>query len=198
MNTPMPALPISLRTADVYKRKRILLVDPSPRKRDLRADVLRKMEVDVDCAADIGEARCWWRADFYDLVLIAVDKGPGHRDKFCDDVRGATPPQRLAFLVGEPEYLAASPRDDQQAPTIDDQLLLSNVNAVLSSDLKNVNQRWGIMEASRKISAVRSAYTARTRAIRDRIDPPRDTEARSTKRIPASPTLDDLLREGMQ
>lgn len=200
MNTPLPALPLSLGSPESFKRKRILLVDESAHNRDLRAEVMRKLEVHVDCAADITEARHWWKADFYDLVLIAMEKGLGHRDRFCEDLRGATPRQRLAFLVGQPEYLAASPRDDQQPSTqnADDQLLARSVNAALSADQKDPAQRWGIMEASLRISAVRSACSARTKAMRDRPAPPRDADARASKRTPASLTLDDLLREEMQ
>ena len=98
------------------KKKRVLLVDTSTAKRELRAEVMRKMGMDVDCAADISEARSWWRADLYDLVLINVDKGAGHRDKFCDDIRSATPSQHLAFLVGKPEYLANVPGLDGEVP----------------------------------------------------------------------------------
>ncbi len=39
-----------------------------------------------------------------------------HRDKFCDGIRSATPPQRLAFLVGKPDYLADSPNADEESP----------------------------------------------------------------------------------
>jgi len=46
-------------------------------KRELRAEVMRKLGVDVDCAADIAEARSWWRAALYDLVLINMEKGQG-------------------------------------------------------------------------------------------------------------------------
>jgi hypothetical protein len=60
---------------------------------------MRKFGMDVDCAADVDEARSWWKADFYDLVLINMENAKGYRDRFCDDIRGATPPQRLAFLV---------------------------------------------------------------------------------------------------
>ncbi len=73
---------------------------------------MRKLGVDVDCAADISEARCWWRADLYDLVLIHVDDATAPRDKFCDDMRSATPPQQIMFLVGKPEYLAIAPSAD--------------------------------------------------------------------------------------
>jgi len=197
MNTPLPALPPALCIPDVQKRKRVLLVDTSARKRDLRAEVLRKLEIDVDCASDIGEARCWWKADFYDLVLINMEKGRGHRDEFCEHIRGAKPPQRLAFLVGQPEYLAHSPCDEEQPPIEngDDQFLARYGNAVPSADLKDPTQRWGILEASRRISAVRTACNARTKAMRDRPGPPRDSDARASKRIPASLTLDDLLRK---
>ena len=183
------------------KKKRVLLVDTSTAKRELRAEVMRKMGMDVDCAADILEARSWWRADLYDLVLINVDKGAGHRDKFCDDVRSATPSQHLAFLVGKPEYLANVPGLDGEVPLPmhHDETLIGDVKAALSIDLADLSQRWGIMEASRRISAVRSASNARTKAMRDRPTPVRDIEVRHGKR-PADepPSLDDLLREEMQ
>jgi len=67
MNTPL-ALPFSVPGGG--KKKRVLLVDTSPAKRDLRAEVMRKLGMEVDCSADIGEARTWWRASLYDLVFI--------------------------------------------------------------------------------------------------------------------------------
>src|SRR5215831_3993543 len=114
MNTPLLAVPVSAPIPDTVKKKRVLLIDTSHAKRDLRAEVLRKLGIDVDCAADIAEARSWWRPALYDLVLMNMGKGRGQRDKFCDDLRSATPPQRLAFLVGEPEYLADSPNTNEE------------------------------------------------------------------------------------
>ena len=56
MNTPLPALPLSAPIPDATKKKRVLLIDTSHTKRDLRAEFLRKLGMDVDCAADIAEA----------------------------------------------------------------------------------------------------------------------------------------------
>jgi hypothetical protein len=162
---------------------------------------MRKLGMDVDCAADITEARSWWRADLYDLVLINAEKGSGHRDRFCDDIRSATPRQQLAFLVGKPEYLANVPGLDGESvlPTHRDESLIGDVKTALSLNLADLSQRWGIMEASRRISAVRSASNARTKAMRERPAPPRDLEMRNGKRSPDEPaSLDDLLREEMQ
>lgn len=198
MNTPVMAMPISP-LADV-KKKRVLLVDASTAKRDLRAEVMRKLGVEVDCAVDIAEARSWWRAALYDLVLINMEKGLGHRDRFCEDVRGATPPQRLAFLVGGPRYLSDSPNADEALPVrnIDEQSVMGDVKAALSANVGDLAQRWGILEASRRISAVRSACSARTRAMRDRPVPPRDAERHTERRANRSATLDDLFREELQ
>ena len=91
MNTPLLALPLSVPTPGAVKKKRVLLIDTSHAKRDLRVEVMRKLGVDVDSAADIAEARIWWRPALYDLVLINMEKGRGQRDKFCDEVRSATP-----------------------------------------------------------------------------------------------------------
>ncbi|HZZ15154.1 MAG TPA: response regulator [Candidatus Sulfotelmatobacter sp.] len=195
------APPLSAPIPGSLKKKRVLLVDTSSAKRDLRAEVMRKLGMDVDCAADITEARSWWRADLYDLVLINAEKGSGHRDRFCDDIRSATPRQQLAFLVGKPEYLANVPGLDGESvlPTHRDESLIGDVKTALSLNLADLSQRWGIMEASRRISAVRSASNARTKAMRERPAPPRDLEMRNGKRSPDEPpSLDDLLREEMQ
>ncbi|MFZ0479003.1 MAG: response regulator [Terriglobales bacterium] len=190
--TPIPA---------VDKKRRVLLVDASSHKRELRAETMRKLGIEVDSAADIGEARCWWKADLYDLVLINVENKQSTRDKFCDDIRASAPRQRFAFLVGAPEYLSNSPGttsplqlDDQQ----DEDLPVADVKAALTVNLGDLRQRWGILEASRRISAVRSASTARTQAMRDRPAPPRDLETRyAGYAAPETRTLDDLLRNDL-
>jgi CheY-like chemotaxis protein len=198
MTTLLPtALQLSAPIPDAVKKKRVLLVDTSQAKRELRAEVMRKLGMDVDCAADIAEARSWWRAALYDLVLINMEKGRGQRDKFCDDVRSATPPQRLAFLVGQPEYLADAPNADGETP-------VNNADDPVVGDLKvassargDLTQRWGILEASRRISAVRSAFLARTQAMRPLPAPPRDSEGRPSKPTATPTSLDDLLKEGL-
>ena len=162
----------------------------------MRADAMRRLGMDVDCAADIPEARSWWRADLYDLVLINMEKGPGHRDRFCEDLRKATPPQQLAFLVGKPRYLVDSLSSEEEAAVENSSVhaLLMEARVALPAELEATPQRWGILEASRRISAVRSASVARAQAFRNQPAPPRDCEGRSNKPI----NLDDLLREEMQ
>jgi CheY-like chemotaxis protein len=190
-------LPLMLASAD--KKRRVLLVDRSFRKRELRSETMRKLGIDVDSAADIGEARCWWKADLYDLVLINVENDQGSRDKFCDDIRTAAPPQRFAFLVGKPQYLSDSPGSEPASHEQDKEVPIADVAAALSADLGDLPRRWGFVEASRRISAVRSASHARTQAMRNRPTPARDLETRQAKyAAAASRTLDDLIREDMQ
>jgi hypothetical protein len=161
---------------------------------------MRKLGMDVDCAADIPEARCWWRAQLYDLVLLNVERQGGHRDRFCEDVRSVTPPQALAFLVGKTEYLADSPNgfDASAVELSNQQLSMLGAQVRRADDREVPGQRWGIMEASLRISAVRSASVARTQAMRNLPAPARDSEGRLSKRNSIPATLDDLLREEMQ
>ncbi|HSY93381.1 MAG TPA: response regulator [Candidatus Binatus sp.] len=205
MSAPLIGFPVSGLLPSKLKNKRVLLVDTSATMRDRRAESMRKLGMEVDCAADIGEARSWWRADLYSLVLIDMESGLGHRDKFCDDMRRAIPPQQISFLVGKPGYLADAPNADE-VPLVEksgdrlDQSVREDIRAALAADLPGVmSQRWGILEASRRISAVRSLSHARSRATQDRPVPPRDLEGREVKRAAAaSRTLDDLLREELQ
>lgn len=200
MNTPPLSPSVFAPTPGAIKKKRVLLLDTSHAKRSLRAEVMRKFGMDVDTAADIAEARSWWRPALYDLVLINMGKGWGQRDKFCDDVRGATPPQRLAFLVGPPEYLTGSPNEDQELAmeNRDEQAAIDRAKDIVPVDRGDKTQRWGILEASRRISRVRSASIARTRALRGLPPPPRDFEGRPAKPTATPTSLDDLLKEELR
>lgn len=185
-------------TAMPPKKKRVLLVDSSRVKRDLRSETMRKLGVEVDCAADISEARCWWRPGLYDLVLIHVVDDDKPVERFCDDVRSATPPQQIMFLVGGPAFLSISPDGNGQAeehalPVPAKEASTADVN--LGSDGKP--QRWGLLEACRRISAIRSVCDARTRAIHDRPEPRRDSEMSSARRILDTETI-GLIGEEVQ
>ena len=195
MTTPFLALPLSTSIPGESRKRRVLLIGASSQKRELRSEIMRKLGMEVDCAADIAEARCWWKADLYDLVLIDMEKGKGHRDRFCDDLRGATPSQQIAFFVGKPEYLAESPVADGESEVHQDNGHARSV--ALSTNVDSRSQYWGIMEASRRISAARSASNARTQAIRNLPAPPRDSEVRLS-RCAITSTLDDLMRKEIQ
>ncbi len=205
MTTSILDLRFTERIPPPVKKKRVLLVDCSRAKRDLRAEIMRKLGMDVDCAEDISEARTWWRADLYNLVLISAENEHGRRDKFCEDIRGAIPPQQMAFLVGKPEYLANSPSPDA-SPILSengDPAMLEDVKAALASHIaSNPSQRWGILEACKRISVVRSASEARTRAIQQRPMPPRDSETvrpqRNAESQAFTESLEGTLREERQ
>ena len=143
----------------VVVRKRVLLVDTYATKRDLRSKIMRKLGVDVDCAADIAEARAMWQAESYSLVLVDVHNDAVNVREFCDEVRSAKPPQSIAFLVGKPGYLAGSPVADDgvTSPARDahgawgEMVIAMYANACVA-----LPRRYGFQEASWRIAATRS------------------------------------------
>ena len=199
MTTVIVPSPLGVPVPCPLKKKRVLLVDTSSVKRDIRSQAMRKLGMEVDCAADIAEAHSWWKAGLYDLVLIDLARGLDHSDKFCEDIRTATPPQQIAFLVGAPAYLAASPSPGQELPSKngDGEASVADLMGSLPPDVGSSSQRWGILEASQRICAVRSALAARARALQDQPTPRRDYEVKIPKRSTAT-SLEDLLREEMQ
>jgi CheY-like chemotaxis protein len=144
--------------APAATKKRILLVVSDDVRRDLRARVLRKMGTDVECAADISEARSLWRADSFNLVLLDVVCDGYTVEEFCAEIKAAKPPQAVAFLVGKPAYIAASPRDEA--------VVLSDSNghtawgdvvaSLFASACEGLSRRWGFQEAAWRIAAARS------------------------------------------
>jgi hypothetical protein len=139
---------------------------------------MRRLGAEVDCAADIAEARCWWRADLYNLVLMNVSASPAQTEKFCDDIRRFMPGQRIMFLVGRPDYLAVAARECENVTQTADQEDAMSLDCKDKESLSSngSSQRWGILEACRRISAVRSKMNARTKAMRDRPELARDSE----------------------
>jgi CheY-like chemotaxis protein len=173
------------------KKNRVLLVDTSRAKRDLRSETMRHLGVEVDCAADISEARCWWRPDLYDLVLIHVEDSPAALEKFCNDLRTAAPPQKVMFLAGaQPETAGTSPENPNPPPD-------KGTTVKDSQATDGESQRWGILEACRRISSIRSRCDARMRAIRNRPEPRRDPET-ARPDLSLDTTIEALDREELQ
>jgi CheY-like chemotaxis protein len=158
-------------------KKRVLLVDSSRTTRDLRSETMRRLGAEVDCAANISEARCWWRPDFYSLVLVNVPASKSQTDKFCGDIRRLMPHQQIMFLVGKPDYLAMVPRDDQSVSQNGEDDVAARADQAIAAFASNGSRQcWGILEACRRISRVRSKMDARSRAMRDLPGPKRDLE----------------------
>jgi hypothetical protein len=145
--------------ANSNRKKRVLLVDSIASKRDLRARVLRQMGVEVDCAADISEARALWQADSYNLVLLDVRREPANVEAFCTEMQDTKTPQRIAYLVGKPEYLGAAPgieaelaQDVSRGKTIWSEVVAS----LFIDSCELLPRRYGFVEASWRIAATRS------------------------------------------
>src|SRR5256712_11667955 len=92
------------------EKKRILLIATYATKRDLRARVLRKLGVEVDCAADIGEARSLWRGENYYLVVGGVGEEIGKAEEIFFLIKRAQTPHKSAYLFVETRKIAPSSR----------------------------------------------------------------------------------------
>jgi hypothetical protein len=111
-------------------------------------------------------------------------------DKFCDDIRRMMPLQQIMFLVGKPDYLAVAPGESETVPSDSETEARDVAEAVAASTSSGTSQRWGILEACRRISAVRSKLDARSRAMRELPEPKRDSE---TSRPQRKNELENLL-----
>lgn len=97
--------PPPLRARSVFDDKKVLLIDPHQRARDVRASVLRSHGIVVQTAEDLCRARSLWRP--YDLILLdACGHFPGEALDFCREIKHASPHEHVVFLVGPPMYLS--------------------------------------------------------------------------------------------
>jgi response regulator RpfG family c-di-GMP phosphodiesterase len=93
--------------------KKVLLVDSCQATREVRAAILREHGVEVHSADDLSGARFLWHPHSYNLVLLDVRRySPGEMLEFCEQIKRASPRQRIVFLVGPPTYLSLTWPED--------------------------------------------------------------------------------------
>jgi hypothetical protein len=87
------------------ERRRILLIDENSRKLNLLTTILRNHEVEVHPASHLDDARSLWKNIPYDLVLVAAPENSEQAVLVSLQIRKSKPRQRIALLVGPPEYI---------------------------------------------------------------------------------------------
>jgi CheY-like chemotaxis protein len=85
--------------------RRILLVDPNPSKRNLRASILKNYEIEVHTAGSMLDAASFWTTNSYDLVLLAAQENSEAAIALSVKIRGINPRQRIGLLVGPPAFV---------------------------------------------------------------------------------------------
>ena len=93
--------------------KKVLLIDRSRATRETRAAVLRSRGVEVHEAEEISAARFLWQPNVYDLVMLDLRRySPEETREFYEQIKGASPRQQFAFLMGPPRYLSRTWPDE--------------------------------------------------------------------------------------
>ncbi|MGH9556431.1 MAG: hypothetical protein ACRD2Y_11480 [Terriglobales bacterium] len=143
---------------------KLLLLDSNTTTRDLRARVMRRLGMDVDSAADTIEALLLWRPDVYGLVLVDLRSAPLVAQRFRDEIRSASPGQRVAYFVGKPQYLASLPSDLEDAPVVSDFGEWGHrVRTLFEEACERLPRRGSLLEAAWRISARRSLNDPRAK-----------------------------------
>ena len=143
---------------------KLLLLDSNTTTRDLRARVMRKLGLDVDSAADTIEALLLWRPDVYALVLVDLRSAPLLVQRFRNEIRSASPGQRVAYFVGKPLYLAGAPCDGEDAPVASDfGEWGQRVRTLFEEACERLPRRGSLLEAAWRISARRSLNDPRAK-----------------------------------
>ncbi len=82
-------------------------IDRFQATREARAAVLRSHAVEVHEAEEISAARFLWQPQVYDLVMFDIRRYSREEAlEFYEQIKGASPRQQFAFLMGSPRYLS--------------------------------------------------------------------------------------------
>jgi hypothetical protein len=98
-------------------QRRVLLIDCDSVRQPLRVAALRNHEIEVHTASNIADAGHLCRRYFYDLVLLAAEKNSEEAALLSHELGNSKPRQRLALLVGAPQYVCevGHKRSDRQS-----------------------------------------------------------------------------------
>jgi len=107
-------------------QRRVLLIDHDSRRQQLRVVALRNREVEVHPASNIEEASRLWTRCSYDLVLLAAEEDSEEATLLSNELKKSNRRQRVALLVGAPEYIreigpegaTRRPADKKLAPLV--------------------------------------------------------------------------------
>jgi hypothetical protein len=135
---------------------KLLLLDTNTTTRDLRARIMRKLGLEVDCAADTIQAFVLWRPDFYALVLVDSCSAPLLAQRFCSEIRATCPKQKVAYFVGKPLYLSSSPDGAEASEPRDYGQWGHRVRTLFADACEALPRRGSLLEAAWRISARRS------------------------------------------
>jgi len=103
--------------------RRVLLIDHDFRRQQLRAAALRNREVEVHPASNIDDAARLWAKRSYDLVLLAAERDSEEAVLLCQELKRSKPRQRMALLIGAPEYIREMGREPRLCPPVDRHLI---------------------------------------------------------------------------
>lgn len=138
------------------EKKHILLVVTHTPKNSLRANVLRKHGMDVVCAHHLDDARLLWHPQTYDLVLFDLHHENGAAVDLANEMKAASPGQRVAFLVGKPEYLADSPGKNGAGADALPKRYEETLRQLMATACEALPRRGGFLEATWRMSLARA------------------------------------------
>ncbi len=140
----------------VSRGKKVLLVVGNVSRRNLRANVFRKLGIDVVCAAHVSEARLLWHASVFDLVLLDIRMHSSDAVDFCAELKLEAPRQGIAWLVGEPEFISQEPLVDRIV--VEDSVpLADSLRQRMADACEALPHRGGFLEARWRMALQRSS-----------------------------------------
>jgi len=118
-------------------QRRVLLIDHDSRRQQLRAAALRNCEVEVHPASNVDDASRLCARRSYDLVLLAAEEAA----LLSNELKKNRPRQRVALLVGAPQYIREMGRGHVMRQVTDKNL----APPLASSGTGSPRSQWQVM-----------------------------------------------------
>lgn len=142
-------------TPSLPPKNRVLLVDASQPRRQMRASGMRLRGVVVECAGTGDEARSAWKLGSHELVLIEFRDGGADLYEFYRHVLTSSTVQKFGFYTAHSPYITSSFSDRVDEDDESAHLPGGELQSLLHKGAPSARFRGGIPEAARRIAAIR-------------------------------------------
>ena len=122
-------------------QRRVLLIDHDSRRQQLRTAALRNCEVEVHPASNVDDASRLCARRSYDLVLLAAEEDSEEAALLSNELKKNRPRQRVALLVGAPQYIREMGRGHVMSQVTDKNL----APPLASSGTGSPRSQWQVM-----------------------------------------------------
>lgn len=156
-----------------WKQPAVLLVDGDPERQAQRAASLRRSGMMVECASNGTSAAALWEPEKYQLVLVELFEADTDVRPFCEKLQTLSPRQKIGIYCPDHPFIMRAGKALLQSEAEPPRAFRGEVQQEAGGEVAPENETSGLVEAARRIAALRRRVPIYVKPPRREEQPPK-------------------------